>query len=61
MVPDAVRVLFVPDSLRLVNRMFGTFSGTHPRCSLVTQDIFDPIRGRFSDTFRMIRKALRDQ
>jgi hypothetical protein len=54
----SVRVLFVPESLRLVNRMFGTFSGTHPRCSLVMENIFDPETGRFSDTFRRRQKCL---
>jgi hypothetical protein len=34
-IQQSVRVLFVPDSLRLVNWMFGTFSGTHPRWSVV--------------------------
>jgi hypothetical protein len=57
----SVRVLFVPDPLRLVNRMFGTFSGTHPRCSLVMQNIFDRDCGRFSDTFQIFRKGLRGQ
>jgi hypothetical protein len=57
----SVRVLFVPESLRLVNRMFGTFSGTHPRCSLVMQNIFDPRSGRFSDTFWWASKPLLDQ
>ncbi|MBM4006591.1 MAG: hypothetical protein FJ292_03355 [Planctomycetes bacterium] len=54
----SVRVLFVPESLRLVNWMFGTFSGTHPHCSLVMQNIFDPGTGRFSDTFPERRKRL---